>query len=53
VCLWAAGIRWDTGSATCLGEVLAAIYLMFNEGCLPNGGDCAESRDLVEAEVAP
>jgi RNA polymerase sigma factor (sigma-70 family) len=31
-----------------LGEVLAVVYLLFNEGYLSSGGERAQSRDLVD-----
>ncbi len=31
-----------------LGEVLAVLYLMFNEGYLTSGGDVPTRRDLAE-----
>jgi RNA polymerase sigma factor (sigma-70 family) len=47
-----AGIPYRTPSAdefgTRLAEVLAVIYLLFNEGYLSSGGERAQSRDLVD-----
>ncbi|MEW2381133.1 DUF6596 domain-containing protein [Micromonospora sp. NPDC047707] len=51
-----AGIPYRIPSADDLGsrlaEVLAVIYLLFNEGYLSTGGDHAQSRDLADdAEI--